>query len=309
MSVRSNIPSGESLSRRLLEQFFSSTNVNPTAEQLSSIATKYSLEAIAQAVEAMSGLGRQDLLARISDVLFKASKGPTEPHDTFLSLCFWDAQPRLKRVFTTNFDELLEAAFDKKGAQVTIDQYHRVREVEREGKRIPIIHLHGTLAHECQVTERDLFNRRFDPVKSLLRSALVECDAFVFVGYSAGDPDLRRLFMEYREEIDNREPNPGNPDKTTYVVGPAENIAEYMLGSEVWRRRGAIWIPLKAWGFFAKVRATVERTLSEDILDEIKEKYDYADNAAFNAKVAAIGEILCVAPADSLVFLKEARKR
>lgn len=307
MSVDCGVASGGKLSAEMVKSFFPSPTHRPTAEQLAELARDYPLEAIAEGLQQRPGTGRRDLTNLVRAIL-STGGAPGEMHDIFLSICFWDAQPRVKRVFTTNFDDLLERVFDRKGASIHKGNFSKMRDAEKEG-RIPIVHLHGVLEADYQLTESDVFVSTYDPTQALFRSALAEADAFVMVGYSMTDPDFRSLYMRYREEIRARDPGSDVEDKTTYVVGPCRDAHAYALGSKIWKARGALWIPLTARDFFAKLRLFMEDSSGRLLLASLKAKMAYSDDAAFTGSVSRIAASLCVEQSDALGFLREVRTR
>jgi hypothetical protein len=319
MSKTRGVADGFEVATNLLSTFFSPLGDVPTPERLKTLALEYPLEAIAEVIQLMPGTGERDLISRLRKALFirkSDDKEAKEAHEIFMSLCFWQEKPALKRIFTTNFDTYLEEAFSKKAVGITESTYVEIRDTEREKEqKIPIIHLHGTLDKDCRITETHLFDTSYNPINDLLRAALAEAEAFVFVGYSATDPDLRGIYMKYRDEIRFRDPirlggsNPNKEDKTTYIVGRCKDIYSYRIGSQIWKSRGAVWIPLTALGFFRKLRSVMERKTGSDILSALKERYAYVDDASFQNKVDAIADVLCASGDDAFAFLNEARKR
>lgn len=314
MSKSQGVADGLEVATNLLAAFFSPLGDVPTADRLATLALEYPLEAVAEAIQSMPGPSERDLIAKLRKALFVRKSDDKEAHEIFASLCFWQEKPALKRIFTTNFDTLLEDFLDKKGLEITAETYVRIRDAERaQQQKIPIIHLHGTLTSDCRITETHLFDTSYNPINDLFRSALAEAEAFVFVGYSATDPDLRGLYMKYRDEIRFREklrPPSLDPEaKMTFIVGPSKDKFSHQIGSRIWHSRGAIWIPLTAVGFFRKLRTVMERKTGAEILSSLKEKYSYADDASFQAKVDAIGDLLCASESDGFAFLNEARRR
>lgn len=162
MSRDSNIPASFGIAFELLKMFFPETG---TTRQLGKkarlrLATQLPLEALAQAVETCLGLGRERLTAGLSQAL-SHSTGPSQAHRDFVSIChIHGGHPQVDRVFTTNFDRLLEEAFGEGAIAITEDGTHEMVKAQRDG-RIPIIYLHGTLESDYQITESDVFDRRF----------------------------------------------------------------------------------------------------------------------------------------------------
>ena len=308
MSVDCGVASGAQLAREMLKSFFPSPTKTPTDSELAQLAHDYPLEAVAEALQRRPGKGREDLTTLVNGILATTAANPGDAHDIFLSICFWDGQPRVKRVFTTNFDDLLQRVFGRKGEVIHKANFAKIRDAERD-RRIPIVHLHGVLGSKYQLTESDVFTSAYDPTHSLFRSALAEADALVMVGYSMTDPDFRSLYMRYREEINARDPGTHSEDKTTYVVGPCRDAHAYALGNKIWKARGALWIPLTAKEFFAKLRLFMEDRAGRLMMASLKTKLAYADDAAFVGSVARIAATLCIDQSDALGFLREVRTR
>lgn len=300
------VPTGKELAVRLLKIFFPPKGTDPPTDvRLSALASDFPFEAVVQAVEDTRGKKRVDLTDDLKRILLDPKFKPSQAHHDFLTITEWDGESRVYRVFTTNFDTLFEQVFDSRGVAISDKNTADIHEAERSGQ-IPIIHLHGTLTDESyKVTETDIFSRRFKASHMSFRAALDEADAFVFVGYSMNDPDFRRLYMEYREEIALRE----HQDKTTYVVSPAADQYAYDLGRHIWESRGAIWIPLTAKQFFIRLRELLGKTLEEKVSALIMDKYDLKDKEAYREKIARIARILGNEEEDAVLFLREARTK
>ena len=311
MSKTSKVPTGYALTLRFLSQFYPPAGQkHPSPKSLKRMALDFPLEAIAEVVERMPGKGRADLTKRLTDALFDDLKPELSAHDVFLSICSWDGSPRVNRLFTTNFDTLLEQAFGDKAVSITADNFPEMRDAQRPGNSIiPIIHLHGTLDATYKITETDVFDSTYDPTAAVFRAALAEADAFVFVGYSMSDPDFRSLYMSHRDAIQGRRRGTSTEDKTTYVVGPARDPFHYELGTEVWAGRGAVWFPLDARTFFEELRLFLEHGSGSTMLKTLKKSYKLQDEGVFRQKVDRIGQTLCLDPGDAMAFMMQVRKR
>jgi hypothetical protein len=217
----------------------------------------------------------------------------------------WDGTPRINRIFTTNYDNLLALGFD--GAQtITETNVRRMREVINNGK-LAVIHLHGRIdEHEpYQITESDVLNEKHRILTNELRAALITADAFVFVGYSMNDPDFRRLYQLYRADIENRH----LAGKRTYVVMPAASATEFRFGSVLWASRDAVWIPMSATAFFERLKSFLEGYAEDLVREEISTKYGLKTRAALDNLISSTADILNVESADAVQFLLEARPR
>jgi hypothetical protein len=306
MSKDSGIPQGYELATKMLAQYFPAAVDAPSQKRLEELAKEYPLETIATAVEVMPGKGRADLTTRLQQILFENLKGTQEAHTQLVSLCFWDGHQRVTRIFTTNFDMLLEDAFDKKGKSIGHEDDPEIGPAEHSGF-IPIIHLHGKLNGVYEITEADVFRPMPTEMQLRFQLALSEADAFVFVGYSLSDPDFRSIYRQYRERILKRPSGPAKEDKTTYVVAPEEDRHKYKLGADIWLDRGAVWIPLTALDFFRRLRFFLEHKMGTKELATLQQKCRIADSDVFSQKVAQIADILCLETDDALGFMMDAR--
>src|SRR6266511_282573 len=141
----SNVPTGKSLASKLLSRFFENRSVSP--EQLQHLAETVPFECIAQAVENLPGKKRADLTAYLTELMFESDPPINESHKKFLSVYNWGGEPRLRRIYTTNFDKLLEKAFAVRGVTVTERNANEIDTIEAQD-RVPVLHLHGVLDEE-----------------------------------------------------------------------------------------------------------------------------------------------------------------
>jgi hypothetical protein len=306
MSESSEVPVGIDLAEKLLREFFPSSSENPPNDkQLEELAKVYPLECITQAVESMPGLGRSDLTSRLKSIFIDSEPEPSSAHDDFESVCLWGGTPRFYIVFTTNFDMLLEKKLGNRLAvTITEENAKDIKGHNHQGK-ICVIHLHGILEEQnYKVTEADLYDKTYSVLNSEFRSALTTSDAFVFVGYSLNDPDFRDVYMDFRNEIQDRK----RLDRSTYVVSPAKNSYHYEIGKAVWDARGAVWIPLKADAFFARLKSIMDSQLREDVFKNAMKKHNYKDEAAFRDFVAKFADLFRVDFDEAVVLLGEISK-
>src|SRR6185436_14140643 len=119
------------------------------------------------------------------------------------------------------------------------------------------------------------------------------------------DPDFRNVYLNYRQEFIDRR----TTEKKTYVVSPAQDRYSYRFGKEVWKARGADWIPLDAGTFFERLKHLLESRFDKDAKDNVKRKYDVADEQALEDLIGRVAEALRIGPTDALEFLNETRPR
>jgi hypothetical protein len=303
MSAASDVPIGVNLATQLLGLFFPGDSVEePRRKEL---AAGLPFECVVQAIEQGAGKGREDLTNYLSSILLQPKFPVSDAHRDFLSICYWGGRLMINRVFTTNFDPVLEKAFGARGVRITEINTHEIDDVIR-AEKIPILYLHGTLeSGNYQITETDVFDKKFKPLHQVFRSALDQADAFVFVGYSMNDPDFRSLYLDYRENMDLRK----KTTKKAYVVSPAHDVNAYVLGKGIWKAREAVWLPLDAGAFFAGIKSILDRRVRREEKERIMVKYHLKDEDAFRDKVTLTSNILRVEEAEAIQFLLEARTK
>ncbi len=306
MSASSLVPTGMELLNILLENYFPSSGENrPSSERIKWLTYEFPFEAIVQAFEKKPGKKREDLTQFLTDVFLNSGYESSEAHHDFLSICTWGGSLKLDRIFTTNFDKLIEQVMGPDLSEpITEENAKDIKKVQQKG-RIPVIHLHGMLHAKYIITESDIFSQEYRVLKNEFETALHNADAFVFVGYSMNDPDFRRVYMKYREDIKDRK----KIDKETYVVCPSRDVFSYILGSEIWSSRGAIWIPLDCDKFFARLKHFIDSHSKKEIRSKVMQKYNLTNEDMLNDYINQTAEILRVGQEEALQFLFEARTR
>lgn len=306
MSAASGVPIGNALARELLEFFFPEAGSDPpSAERRGRLAGEYPFEAVVQAVAHERGT-RNDLTAALKEILWKEKYDITEEHRDLSALSNWGGSPRLRRIFTTNFDLLLEKAFGMRAFPIMETNASELRKQQDAGK-IPIIYLHGHLDGKYYVTEQDVYETDYSIVRTEFLLALIEAAAFVFVGYSMSDPDFRRVYMDYRSIIAGREER----GKRTFFVAPALDKYAYRLGRVVWKERGATWLPFDAATFFQELKRYADQRITKEVRVQILRKHGLREDDvdAFNELVKRTQEVLLVDEGEAIRFLYEARTR
>jgi hypothetical protein len=308
MSKTSNIPLGTGLAVALLEEFFPKASVSrPDETKLNGLAQKYPLEVVAEAVKRMKG-GEEKLAKVVETVLSKRQKRDDDLYNLFSSICFLEGKPLVDQIFTTNLDCLFEEDSGKKWVPVGLGDSDQLRKANR-GKipQIPVIHLHGLFGQRFIITETDIFDWEELIIKQEFKYALTQAEAFVFVGYSMSDPDIRAVYMKYRKMILARKYGPENHDTAVYIVSPPDNEFDYTVGSSMWGTRGALWIPLDALSFFKKLRHFLVYESGSRGLKDLKDRLYIEDEAVLGDKVGRIARLLRVKKEDAVQFLFEAR--
>jgi hypothetical protein len=300
MSRLSGIPTGSDVLTKILQDFFPSDGeLSPTPERIQDLATEFPFEATVQGYQKSLMNGRRDLTRFLTTTLINPDYLPSGAHHDFCSLCYSEGKFRIDCMFTTNFDDLLERAIGlERAVSITETNAREIRK-ERENGRLPVLHLHGMLTGEYQITEKDVFSDAYRILQSEFLNALISKDVFVFIGYSMNDPDFRRLYGTYRKNVETR----GEEEKKTVIILPARDQFSYMLGRKIWDTRGATWIPIGAETFFARLLNRKKNKFDKEQREIIKQKYDLRDDDALNDLIAKTADVLRTSPANAFEFL------
>ena len=125
------------------------------------------------------------------------------------------------RIYTTNVDDHIEAAFEEAGHEVSV--IRNISDLQRAKRGTEVIKFHGTLedAASLVLTETAYLRRMRleDPLDLLLRADSLR-SAFLFIGYSFSDANIRFIWNALAEL--RRESFPEG--------GPAEGLNSALLG-------------------------------------------------------------------------------
>ncbi len=258
----SGLPLGGELARRLLRRAYKGDGAAVSPEPaLDQLADTMPFEAIMR-VTLERVPSEESLLSFLKVHLKYASPQINDGHRAILRMHGAVRQRFPAKLFTTNFDLLLEAAFrgaaGGAGAAVTVAECRyreRLREAERM-RAIAVVHLHGALADEVSEA-RDIWRMEEERVSGenpLLRAlhSQLEQNIFVFVGCSLSDVDLRRSYFAVTKFLREREEG-----KKTYIVSPVKSELERIAATEAWRQRGAVLVPVTATRFLVDLADVV----------------------------------------------------
>lgn len=177
----------------------------------------------------------RDALERQLVRTYSASAEPTRLH-RILARFPWDV------VFTTNYDRLLEQAFEEQGREVDVvvedPQIGRVA----ERSRTTLVKMHGCVSrpHSLVVTREDYdaYDRRHPATITYLQSLLCT-RTFLFVGFSLRDPNFRNLYRIVQQVL-------GSFRRYAYAVLLSRSVNDYVL--QYWRRQRLLILPLASPG-------------------------------------------------------------
>lgn len=303
MSFDSNMPTSQQILFELVDSFFPPGSQQiPSQERKRELISEYPFEAALSAyIKLIHNGSKSELTQFLEGKLLDNTKDPHEGHSDFVSICYFAGKPVLDKIYTTNFDLLLEKAFGL-GRTTTISEEtaDKIRSTKEEGK-LPVIHLHGVLDKNYHITEMDIFSHDYFTIKTEFQNDLSR-DYFVFVGYSMNDPDFRRISFDYQQYIDSRKKG-----KYTYIVYPAKDYFSYRLGKQVWASRNAVWIPLSAKDFFAKLKRRIDDFSLKDMRERVKKARGGIEDEVLEDLLGKVSDALKIDSKEALVFLDQTR--
>lgn len=261
----SEMPSGWDLGRAFVRGLLRERKATET--EIDRIASKFPLEALAEGFEKDNPRKESGLCEFISAVLRSPTSGPHKGHEALVGLSHY-----LPKIYTTNFDNLIETKFGKDGC-VSIavpEDMHQIQIAADRG--VPaIVHLHGMVGDRpvrdhFLVTESDFFQRD-SPLLTILEGEL-HSNAIVFVGYSLSDPHLRRLYFKVKRYLDQRP----MMKKATFAVSPVKSEDELSVAEKAWAARGITLIPEDAAEFMVRLANEVGQAVNAAKRKEVADR-------------------------------------
>lgn len=185
--IGQHIPDGNELAKKIINKFnIPNDNV-------------FDLAKISQYVE-FKNKGRKELVSFVRECLSIA-----HPDENMM----WIPSVRWKAIFTTNYDNVIQQAYDSYPSPmqnyVTITKSTGIKEYVSQ-LEVPIFHLHGALFEENSldiiITQQDYIkfkNQRKMMFDYLKHQMVVSC--VLYIGYSNNDPNWNLLISEIEEEF------------------------------------------------------------------------------------------------------------
>jgi hypothetical protein len=238
-------PTGAGLASILVRQTYECSEAEANAA-----AAKYELAAISQQFTERATEKRQGLVEHIAKAL---SRKPATRPQAELDLASVAAMCRLRRIFTTNFDDVIEDALDKRSRPVkaTVADIRKFEDEANDADVTGVFHLNGN-TEDPKVTEDELRTHRSVFYELFRRSLLT--DVLVMVGYSFRDDAIVRIYDELFDLLKTV-----GQDRRNYIVMPTDNQLDYLLAERLWRARGDIvLIPVRAGQFFRMLVTALE---------------------------------------------------
>jgi hypothetical protein len=239
-------PTGAELAESLVRGTYSGYS----AAEIQAAANKYELAAISQQfVEKATGKAPA-LLKLVQDHLSKRppTKSATETDlATIASLC------RMRRIFTTNFDEIIEQSLGTRHRFVK-PAIANIQDFEAEADLLDItgvFHLNGDLSAP-RMTEDDLRTHRSVFFELLRQDMLTK--VLVMIGYSFRDDSITQIYDQLFDLLRSV-----GEDRKSYIVMPMDGKLDYKLAERLWDARGNIVvIPLRAGDFLHLLLSHIE---------------------------------------------------
>jgi hypothetical protein len=250
-----NLPLASELAARLIQD-----HRNCEQHLADELGKKYELAAIAEQYESAVTGKREQLNTKLREVLSVEGDAGAIGRDLFsiVSIC------SLRRIFTTNYDNLLEVALRDRHYKVKASArgIHEFEEASNLRDCTGICHINGDLAQPV-ITETDLRSHRSVFLEELRHELLTK--VFVMLGYSFRDDALRHIFDEVSDVLKH-----ARELKATYIVMPVSSILEYNIAKAVWSNRGEITLlPFDAGRFLAELRSGIEEHRSRRAIVEL----------------------------------------
>jgi NAD-dependent SIR2 family protein deacetylase len=163
--------------------------------------------------------------------------------------------PQIPRIYTTNYDDLLEKAFGQEGQVIHFNSDI----VELDESKTQIIKLHGDFYNQQGIilTQHDYFNYWNKPKGELVWNLLKHDFAnkhIIFIGYSLSDYNIQSLLEKIRELS-------GLNPKGHYIITPS--LPKFQ--KEILAKLGVAHLEGKADEFFTQLFKVFDNELHKDL--------------------------------------------
>lgn len=140
--------------------------------------------------------GRGEVNQQLIDAFIRESE-PTQIHEILARL-------PIDTVWTTNYDQLLEKAYEAAGRRVEVKLSIENLAQARKGRDVTIYKMHGcvTQPHEAVLTKQDyeLYDVERRLFTDSLKGDFIE-KTLLFIGFSFADPNVERILSKVREQL------------------------------------------------------------------------------------------------------------
>lgn len=297
MSKASGIPLSQQLAVKMAKRLLIGSEEAAEDTSITAAASKFTIETIAEAY--VNEFGPTEL----NGLIQRTVGGPIgRTHAGHRALEFLASESLIDRVYTTNFDNLLEDGLGGRGTTITdsdqdLSLLHRINKGE-VGSKVPVLHLHGVAGKECLFLESNTYE--LDRPLAKLMIADMVTHSFVWVGYSLSDLDVRRLFLGLRFMLakHQRENRPFVVYPLTEDPGAEER--EWELSDAIWKSRGCHYLPGSAEIFLPALVARMKRLRSDARVRKLVKNAggNPEDTSEIARKSAEIMEIVAIGVGD-----------
>jgi SIR2-like domain len=302
MSAESHVALGSTIARRMLRRAVLGEQQedvpNPVIDAL---AVQYPFEAIAEFLK--EKVAYQDIAGWLNAQGGLADAKPSKAHCLLRDLYGLVPARFPKIIFTTNFDTLIEDAFESEAVCVTSVNLRELVKARESGK-IAVVHLHGAVTHPDSIIagEAALLDAE-GPLFDLLRGAL-STDIFVLMGYSLADTNLRSVFFDVQRVSKTRQ----GLQKRTFAVSPADGeftdgASAASIARVMWKQRGVEHIPVTAGEFMASLYEATHNFIQFEMRQRVAEALGKTPATLDNLLETAARPFGVIEPQDLLVYL------
>lgn len=264
MSIESEVPLFMYVVKEVLRRQFSVLNL-PDGElevKIEELSGKFNPEAIIAWYIASKPkpLQQDEIKKELTAILGDKYCKPNEGHRV-LQRFF---QSRLmNKIYTTNFEFLLEKCFGSAGKTVTDKNITQLKEIIKKGD-IAVIHFHGHLEEDLAITEEKTFSidtRCFDEFVY----DFGDNDYVIFIGHSFNDQDIRQVIFQSKARAKK-------PIPEFVAVGKVDDPIEKVLAKGVWETRRFKFFSCGATEFLKNLEEALIIAKHEEAYNNLSDK-------------------------------------
>jgi len=232
MSFSSGFPLGRKLSEIMLSDLIHGGSLSSTSPVASRLVDMFPLDAVAEAY--LRQFDEASLTRLIKKIYGSSSAGL---HDGHRKLRYFADHGFVDRIYTTNFDRLIEDSLMPRSVSVTDENIEDVHTAKAENKTV-VYHLHGAVGAGPRITEHDTFELNTAVAELFIADLMLYW--FVCVGYSMADMDLRYLFLSAHQLLTRQ-----HAAKRPFIINPliAATDADWRVADMIWSARNFMYIP------------------------------------------------------------------
>lgn len=295
------IPTGSEMAKLMLRRAVMGDE-DASNELLDKLAEKYPFEAIADFL--VKKHPYHDFAAWLTENGGLADATPLPSHAKLAQLYELSPNSFPRRIFTTNFDTLLEDSLGEEIAIGITSENPGDLVLAKKKDLVAVVHLHGSIKYPKSLVygERELTTTE-GPLFDLFRASLAT-EIFVLVGYSLTDTNLRRVFFDVQRVVRVR----SGLGKRTFAVSPADgnpatpNTAAGVARA-IWGLRDTEHLPISAAQFFEKVFEAIDTFVLVDLRRRVAKALGKDEHTLLKMLETAAKPFGVIKPDDLLVYL------